>query len=174
MRANFYYGETATSSSSLNLAISNTSINFGTITPGEPLVRTNTISITSPSGYEIIASENNPLKNSGGISIPDTTCDAGNCTQSTSALWLSPLTYGFGYRCDNLASSTDCSSSFNQGNYYMQFANTQGSETPQVVMSNTGSVANSQGQITYKLNISSSQVPGSYQNVIQYLAVPSL
>lgn len=171
MRANFYYGAASTSSS-FNFSISNTSINFGTITPGEPLVRTNNLTVSSPSGYAITAAENSSLKNSNGNTIPDTTCDTGTCTQNVSALWLSPLTYGLGYRCNNL-NGTDCSSIFAQSGYFAQFANTASSETPVVVMQNeTGS--QSQGQITYKLNIAASQPSGTYQNTIQYIAIPSL
>ncbi len=174
IRANFAYGLVATTSSTFSFSISNTSVNFGTITPGEPVIRTNQLTVSSPnSGYQVSTSQNSPLVNSGGATIPDTTCDAGNCTQSTSAIWTSPLTYGFGYRCDNLA-STDCSSNFSKANYYMQFPNLQGSESAQVVMSKATSSSNSQSQITYKLNISSTQAPGSYQNSIKYIAIPSL
>lgn len=173
IRANFNYGESA-SSSALLFTISNTSINFGTIKPGDPVIRTNTLLITSPnSGYQVSASENNSLRNSSGAQIPDTSCDSGNCTESTPALWVSPLTYGFGYRCDNVQAN-DCSSAFGNPNYFMPFSNISASETPHTIMDGISPTQNSEGQITYKLNISGTQASGVYQNTIQYIAIPSL
>ena len=63
---------------------------------------------------------------------------------------------------------------YDKPNYYMQFPNIQGGESSQVVMSMATSTANSQSRITYKLNVSSSQAPGAYQNSIKYIAIPSL
>jgi hypothetical protein len=174
VRANFSYGAVASESSAFSFSISNSSINFGTITPGEPITRSNTLTISSPiSGYQLTASENYPLKNPQGAVIANTTCDAGNCTFAVAGLWNSPLTYGFGYRCDNLASS-DCSSTFSQSNYYRSFASAAQNQTPQSVMSNTQTTSNSQASITYKLNVAGTQPSGQYQNTVSYIATPSL
>lgn len=92
VRANFSYGAVASSSSAFTFSISNSSINFGTITPGEPITRSNTLTISSPiTGYQLTASENYPLKNPQGAVIANTTCDAGNCTYAVAGLWNSPL-----------------------------------------------------------------------------------
>lgn len=163
VRANFSYGAVSSTSAAFTFSISKSAISFGTITPGEPITRSNTLTVSSPiSGYQLTASENYPLKNPQSAVIANTTCDAGNCTYAVAGLWNSPLTYGFGYRCDNLA-STDCYSGFSQANYYRAFASTAQSQTPQAVMSNTNSSNNSQGQITYKLNIAGTQPTGQYQ-----------
>lgn len=175
IRANFGYGGEASTSGEFSFSISNTSVNFGTITPGEPITRANTLTVSSPNaGYQITGSENHPLENTTNATIPNTTCDSGNCNQAISGIWISPLTYGFGYRCDNLNSSTDCAQGFSTTNYFKSFANTQTSQNPQIIMSNSIPVTNHTGQISYKLNISGSQPAGLYQNAIQYIAIPSL
>jgi len=155
-------------------SISSTVINFGTVNPGEPISRTNTLSITNQSayGYQVTASENNPLRVlTSGVDIQNTTCDSGTCNDVTSSAWTSPLTYGFGYRCDNLL-ATDCAVGFSDSTYYKQFSDLSKNQVPQPVMlgSNIGS---KQTQITYKLNVSQTQPAGQYQNVIMYIATPA-
>lgn len=159
-----------------SFSISNTVINFGSLVPGEPLTRTTNLTVSNGSayGYQVTAQENNALRVlSTGIDIQDTTCDAGTCTETTAAAWTSPLTYGFGYRCDNL-SGTDCSTDFATTTFYKQFADIERSETPQTLMSSTSVGTGRQSQITYKLNISATQQAGLYQNVITYIATPSI
>lgn len=156
-------------------SISETNINFGTLSPTTPVTRTNNLTISngSANGYQITAFENHQLSvPSTGSIIPDTTCDDGTCTESTSALWNNTLTYGFGYRCDNVT-GTDCASGFTTANYYKQFADNSIPETAQAVMSGTNVGRSKQVQVTYKVNVSSSQPPGIYTNVITYIATPT-
>jgi len=80
------------------------------------------------------------------------------------------LTYGFGYRCDNVSGS-DCA--FTTANNYKQFADTSHSETPQSVMTGVNVGKNIKTQITYKLNISATQPPGDYANVVRFIATPT-
>src|SRR3989344_2142220 len=157
-------------------SISTTDINFGTLVPGEPVTRDNilTVSNESATGYQVTLEQDHPLRiSSTNTDIPDTTCDAGNCSYTTAAAWTSPLTYGFGYRCDNVSGS-DCSSTFVTTNFYKQFASEEAGESAQVVMSSTNVGRNRQGKITYKINISASQLAGIYQNIIKYIATPSI
>ncbi|OGH18414.1 MAG: hypothetical protein A2868_04110 [Candidatus Levybacteria bacterium RIFCSPHIGHO2_01_FULL_40_15b] len=157
-------------------SISTTDINFGTLVPGEPVTRDNilTVSNESATGYQVTLEQDHPLRiSSTNTDIPDTTCDAGNCSYTTAAAWTSPLTYGFGYRCDNVSGS-DCSPSFATANSYKQFASKEAGESAQVVMSSTNVGRNRQGKITYKINISASQLAGIYQNIIKYIATPSI
>lgn len=158
-----------------SFSISNLFVDFGTLNPGEPITRTGTLTVSNGSaqGYQVTAIENHPLRVlSTGIDIPDTTCDGGSCTETTSAAWSSLLTYGFGYRCDNL-SGTDCASGFSTGTYYKQFANLAAGETARSVMTGTNVGRGRQVQITYKVNISASQAPGTYQTIIKYIATPT-
>lgn len=157
-------------------SISTTDINFGTLVPGEPITRDNTLTVSngSATGYQVTVEEDHPLRISPtNKDIPDTTCDAGNCSYTTAAAWTSPLTYGFGYRCDN-ASGSDCNSAFATANFYKQFAGQEAGESAQVVMSSTNVGRNRQGKITYKINIPASQLTGIYQNTIKYIARPSI
>lgn len=153
-------------------AIDSQFIDLGTLTATTPVTRTNilTVSNGSANGYAVTANENHQLKVPvSGALIPDTTCDNGTCSPTTSAAWTSTLTYGFGYRCDNV-SGTDCASGFTTSTFYKQFA---ASPSAQTVMSGTNVGRNKKVTITYKVNISSTQTAGLYGNVITYVATPT-
>lgn len=156
-------------------SISGLFIDFGIITPTNPVTRTNTLTVSNSSayGYQVTAFENHQLlvPVSGAI-IPNTTCDAGTCTTTTAAAWTSTLTYGFGYRCDNI-SGTDCESGFATSTFYKQFADESASQTPQAVMVGTTAGRNRQAQITYKVNVSGTQAAGTYSNIVTYIATPT-
>ncbi len=158
-----------------SFTISQTQIDFGILSATNPVTRTNSLTISNGSagGYTLTASENHQLllPDSGSL-IPDTTCDDGICSQSASAAWTSTLTYGFGYRCDNI-SGTDCASGFAATTFYKQFADASKSETAQTVMSGTNAGEDIQSDITYKVNISGSQAAGTYTNVVTYIATPT-
>jgi len=152
--------------------ISNTNIDFSTLTPTVASLRTNILTISNGSafGYTVTASENHPLLvASSGQMIPNTSCDTGTCNTTTATLWNSPSTFGFGYRCDNL-SGTDCDSQFSTANFYKPFA---ASPSAVAVMSSTNVGRNRQTQITYKLNIPNTQAAGLYTNTINFIATPS-
>jgi|SRR3989344_435823 len=156
-------------------SIDNISIDFGTLSPTNPITRTNTLTVSngSANGYSVTAFENHQLLVPAiGSVIPDTTCDNGSCSQTTSAAWTNILTYGFGYRCDNLV-RTDCASGFASADNYKQFADNSKSETAVSVMSGTNASSSAQVRITYKLNISNTQAAGLYNNVITYIATPT-
>ncbi len=153
--------------------VSSQVIDFGTLSASNPVTRTQTLTITNGSayGYKVTAAENHQLlRPDTGSRIPDTTCDSGGCTPSTPATWTNPLTYGFGYRCDNV-SGTPCV--FTTSNYYAPFANIEFSQTPQNVLAGTNLVKNAEATITFKANISGSQAPGNYLNQINYVATPT-
>lgn len=151
-----------------------TTIDFGTIDPTSPVTRTNILDVLSVgSGYSVTAQEDHSLRTSTGSAafIPDTTCDTGVCTPSTASMWVNTLTYGFGYRCDN-AIATDCIPDF-PSNYYKPFANAEIVQNPQVVMQGNSAATDKQAQITYKVNVAGSQLPGVYGNTITYVASPN-
>jgi hypothetical protein len=155
-----------------SFSVSNTNIDFGTLTATNPVTRTNTLTVSNNSayGYQVTASENHPLLAPAyGAIIPDTVCDSGPCTPSTSGPWTSTLTYGFGYRCDNV-SATDCATGFSDPTYYKPF---DASPSAQVVMTGANVGKNKQCQITYKVNISGTQAAGTYTNTIMYIATPT-
>lgn len=159
-----------------SFSISSNFIDFGPVAPGTPITRTNNLTISNGSayGYSVLAREDHPLRIlATGNSIPDTTCDIGTCNEITSGAWTNVLTYGFGYRCDNL-SGTDCNSGFASSSNYKQFASSESAELAQSVMAGPNVGRNIQTQITYKVNISATQPAGIYQNAITYIATPSI
>ena len=146
-------------------------IDFGSLDAGSPVTRTNELVVSNGSayGYQVTAQESTPLFDpSNGNAIPNTTCDNGLCTATTSDSWTNALTYGFGYRCDNI-SGTDCASGFTNATYYKSFA---ASPSAAVVMESTNVGKNRTVQITYKVNISATQATGLYSNYITYIATP--
>ena len=174
VRAGFQYVK---SIMPFTFSISTTNINFGTLVPGEPVTRDNTLTVShgSAPGYQVNLEKNHPLRiSSTNIDIPDTTCEAGNCSHTQPGAWTSLLTYGFGYRCDNL-SGTDCDPGFTTSrDYFKQFPTAETNESSQVVMSSTNASIKPTAKISYKVNISASQARGIYQNIIKYIATPSI
>jgi len=169
VRAGFWY---VRSIIPFAFSISETLIDFGTLSPTNPVTRTNTLTVSngSANGYAVTASENHQLLvPASGALIPDTTCDNGTCTPTQSAVWTNTLTYGFGYRCTNV-SGTDCATGFTVSTFYKQFA---ASPSAQTVMTGPNVGRNKQTQITYKVNISGAQAAGLYSNVIMYIATPT-
>jgi hypothetical protein len=155
-----------------SFSISNTYIDFGSLTATNPVTRTNILTVSNGSahGYQVTASENHALLIPAyGAFIPDTACDGGLCDPSTPAAWTSTLAYGFGYRCDNV-SQADCATGFSDATYYKPFA---ASPSAQIVMQGANVGKNKQCQITYKVNISGSQQAGTYTNTIMYIATPT-
>jgi len=105
--------ETAPISFSLSTAL----IDFGPLSPNNPTLRTNTLSIINTgTDYTIQASEDHPLKSMDNTVIADTTCDNGACSEQNEALWANNLTYGYGFRCDDVEGK-DCKDSINL-NFY--------------------------------------------------------
>ncbi|MCL4354392.1 hypothetical protein M1349_02865 [Patescibacteria group bacterium] len=159
-----------------SFSISDLDIDFGIIDPTSPVSRTNILSVDNQTagGYVVTGYENHQLLiPASGDLIPDTSCDNGLCTETTSGPWVgteTSLTYGFGYRCDAITTNY-CSADFNTADYYKQFADISKDETPQTIFSNTSTVGKSQqAQITYKVNVSSTQKSGRYSNIITYVA----
>lgn len=156
-------------------SIDGINIDFGTLTATNPVTRTNTLIVSNGSayGYSVTAYENHQLAaSSSGAIIPDTTCDDGNCTEQESSIWDSNLTYGFGYRCDNLVGS-DCASGFSDSRNYKQFADKSMAEISRSVMAGTAVSRSRKVTITYKVNISGTQQSGLYTNVLTYIATPT-
>jgi len=171
----YIYPFKKSTSSTFQFTVSDTTIDFGKLSPANPVTRTSTLTITTgnATGYTVTTSENKPLTAAASSAfIPDTTCDLGTCSESQSGIWDSILTYGFGYRCDNQI-ATDCAIGFLQTSSYKQFADASKSETTQSIMTGSGQSSTKSSKVTYKVNISSSQLPGIYKNTITYIAAPT-
>jgi len=163
-------------SSSFIFSISGTELDFGSLSPTNPVIRNNILKIKNANmaGYKVSGIENHQLtEGKKGVKIPDTTCDNGRCTDYSSDKWENTLTYGFGYRCDSSKNScVEKDNSFSKENFYKQFPDSSKDETPTTIMSE-GSSLGQEARITYKVNISSSQPRGLYSNTITFIAIPS-
>lgn len=164
------------SSGPFSITLSSNLVNFGILSPTNPIVRTVDLTTSSLTayGYSVLIFENRPLTASSSANnalIPDTTCDNGACNAQNASEWKNTLSYGFGYRCDNLI-GIDCDSSFVNVNFYKRFPNNANNESVQSIMAGIGS-NNKKARIFYKVNISGSQAQDTYSNTITYLSVPN-
>lgn len=157
-------------------SVSNQIVDFGTLSTGVGQTATTvlTVSAGGAGGYQVTAQENHQLRvYSTGAMIPDTTGDSGDITQSNAGLWAENTTYGFGYTLYGDDVPTPFPTAAPAGNQYKQFSDTSKVESPEVVMSSAVVGKNRTATVTYKINISASQIAGRYQNVIMYIATPT-
>lgn len=157
-----------------SFAISQDAINFGPLSPTDFIIRDTILTIKGdPSyAYSMLVSEDGPLTSTKNHQvIPNTSCDNALCSETVASSWTNTLTYGFGYRCDNLQGN-DCSLDFSQSDFYKQFADESIHKEPQVVMSGTTGTTK-KTKVTYKLNIAGTQPQGTYQNRLTFIAVPN-
>jgi hypothetical protein len=137
-----------------------------------------TVSTNAPGGYVVTAAENDQLGKDGTVSpfIADSTGNGGAMTQSTFAEWTTSTINGFGFSIENIDAATvpfqyttatgACTGTF----CARQFADVQGSETPQTIMSST-TVANAEDiYVCYRLGVGATQAAGDYENQITYTA----
>lgn len=175
--------ENPSSTLPFSILLSSNIVNFGILSPTDPVIRTVDLDIYSlkTHGYSVIVFENKPLTiippaesdsaPTNSAFIPNTTCDNGECSAENSSEWTNALTYGFGYRCDNVI-GVDCDSSFVTANFYKHFPDIANNDDPQPIMSGIGS-DNKEIRVSYKINTSGTQTQGIYSNVTTYIAVPN-
>jgi hypothetical protein len=154
--------------------ISSLSINFDFLIPNVFSSNTHNLTVTAGGayGYAIKAIENHSLALTGSsATIPDTTCDpATPCTITTANVWTGPTNNGFGY---NMSGTDVDTGVFVNSTYYRPFPNNTLSQAPATVMSKTGVSLSSVATVTYKLSVSPTQEAGTYENAIQYIAIPA-
>lgn len=155
-----------------SFSVSNTLIDYGLLTPTNPVSRTTDLIISKGSsrGYSVFAFANRQLSDVNNNSIPDTTCDNGTCSETSSAQWSGNLSFGFGYRCEN-SDSSGCTGDFSKADYFKQFANDSKSKQYQAIINSFDS---GKAKIEYKVNISNNQAKSSYSNSITFIAIPNL
>lgn len=156
-------------------SLSENLIDFGELSPTNPITRINTLEVSgrAKTGYSIFTYENSKLFFlQPDVSIPNTTCDDGICSEKISSDWSNILTYGFGYRCDNLEGK-DCAAGFLDPLHYKRFPDKSLLENPQSIIKGIIFNKSKKSQITYKVNISGTQQAGIYTNTITYIASPA-
>lgn len=157
--------------SSLTILTSSPYISFGFLVPGDPLVRTDSIRILSTGirGATVLITQNHPLKSSDEDTINNTTCDSGSCTPTQASVWKSPLTFGYGVRCEN---SPACFKDFSYPDFFRPLASQSLGEPANPIL--TTDEAEVTANIHYKLNIPSNQRPVPYANTVTYTLIPHL
>jgi len=156
-------------------SISNQVIDFGSLNTGIGQTASTilTVSAGGAGGYQVTGQENHELLvDSLGAILPDTTGDNGDITESNAGAWAQNTTYGFGYTMYGNDVPTPFPTAAPAGNDYKQFADISKNESPQVIMSSVNVGKNRTATLTYKINISASQISGRYHNVITYIATP--
>lgn len=153
--------------------ISNLDLNYGSLVPGTPSLLTNLLTVTTGSahGYTVKVLEDHALRiSNGSTTIADTSCNlASVCTQTDATPWTDNSRYGFGY---NIQGTDVDTADFVDNTYFRPFP-IQDIDLPATVMSRTNIATASAATVTYKVNISGTQTAGTYQNNIQYIAIPS-
>jgi len=154
-----------------SFSVSNNLVDYGPLTATNPVSRTTDLIISKGSsrGYSVFAFANRELSDVNNNSIPDTTCDNGTCSETSSGVWSGNLSFGFGYRCEIEASP--CSKDFLIENSFKQFANDSKSEAYEAIINSFDS---RKAKIEYKVNISNNQAKNSYSNSITFIAIPNL
>ncbi|OGH14045.1 MAG: hypothetical protein A3H50_03305 [Candidatus Levybacteria bacterium RIFCSPLOWO2_02_FULL_37_10] len=154
-----------------SFSISSNIIDYGPLTPTNPVYRTIDLVISKGSsrGYSVFAFANRELSDVNNNSIPDTTCDNGTCSETSSAQWSGNLSFGFGYRCE--IEAPPCSKDFLIENSFKQFANDSKSEPFRSILNG---IDYKKAQIKFKVNISGTQARSNYSNTITFIAVPAL
>lgn len=157
-----------------SFSISDISMEFGTLTPSSPSTQTTnlTVSFGGAGQYLVTGIEETPLKTfDGSNSIPDTSCDGGvsTCTTTSAKPWTSTAKYGFGYNM----SGNDVPSDFIDSTYFRPFPDRSAPASPVTLMSSSNVGKNRQSTVTFKINISNVQPAGTYRSVINFTATPS-
>ncbi len=161
-----------TSNDSLSINTSQNTIDYGILSSTNPVTRISNISFSnSQFGAEILTYENRPLETIKNDIIQNTSCDDGDCSSFTAAVWTNTLTYGFGYRCDS-QDSTLCDPQFANADYFKQYPEDSLDELAEPLLISNHSSHTNKAVVTYKVNIPGTQKPGAYYNSITYLAVP--
>src|SRR5438132_8722339 len=100
------------------------------------------------------------------FTIPDTTCDAGTCTESVAAAWANATKNGLGHSCLDQVNH-DCNTVYSSGVNFRQLANIGLGETAQAIMSSS-TPASATGRIKFRLSAGAAQPAGAYTTLITY------
>lgn len=151
-----------------SFTISDLLVDLGTLTPSSFSSDSNTLTVSAPGqGYSVTTYEINRLKSASNY-IPDTTCNAGTCTETSAEVWTSTAAYGFGYN----ASGDDVAADFTDSTYFRPFPDDSAAENPATVMTRSSAGRDRATTITYKANIDGTQAAGNYTTGIIYIATP--
>jgi len=152
-----------------SFSISNLAVNLA-LTPNSFSTASHTLTVTTPGqGYSVTTYETSKLTNDNSDTIPDTTCDAGTCTESSAGAWTVATNNGFGYN----VTGNDVATDFTGPTMFRPFPDFSASEPPATIMTTTSAGKNRVATVNYKLSPSASQASGTYTTQIIYIATPT-
>lgn len=152
--------------------ISKLTIALGDLTYGSFNTDSHTLIVDTDGagGYAVRAFETHPLRlQNGTTTIPDTTCDAGTCSETTAQVWTDATNPGFGFNM----TGDDVAADFVNSTYFRQFANLAGAESMQTIMSGSSMSTNRNATVTYKVAPQGNQEAGNYETLVVFTAIPT-
>lgn len=154
-----------------SFTITDVTIDLGTVLPNTHNTATHDLIVNTKGagGYVVYAFEAHPLRHStGSFDIPDTSCDASNCTISSANVWTNTSIPGFGFNM----TGDDISADFINSTYFRPFADQESADAMQPVMESANVAEDRTSTVTYKVGVDVNQAAGDYQTNINYVAVP--
>ncbi|MBI4225503.1 hypothetical protein HY612_00125 [Candidatus Roizmanbacteria bacterium] len=153
-------------------SLSQSIVNLGEISPGQSRQGELILSLSTANelDYFVTLIQEYPLKNFSGQTIPATSCDGGGiiCSLSKASPWTSQSAYGFGYSL----SGVNVDSDFINNTYFRSMPNQNNGDSPTVIMAKKGKSSDAEAKITFKLNPPPSQPAGTYETIIDFVAIP--
>jgi hypothetical protein len=152
-----------------SFAISTLAIDLGTLATNTFSTGSHTLTVTAPgNGYSVSAFETSKLMNSNGDTIPDTTCDAGTCTETAAEVWTTATNNGFGFNM----TGNDISTDFVGSTYFRPFPDASLGEVPATIMTTSAAGKNRLATVNYKASRGATQAAGTYSTSIVFIATP--
>ena len=157
-----------------SFSISDTSIDLGAIKANEFSKGSADLEVSygAAGKYEVQVLEEGPLRSQDGkYEISDTQCNTGKetCLENVAKLWNDQGKYGFGYNMKGM----DIPKDFKSTDYFRPFPDNLIDEDPAIIMSSYNVGKRRKATITLKTNVSDIQPAGTYQTVLNFLAIPS-
>ena len=160
----------STESTPLRFIIEKSLLTMGNVSPNSPSLLSSTVSIAGGrSVYQVLVSESDFLRKLSGETIPDTFCSSQKkCTPSIAARWDSLSVSGFGYTLEG----QDIPNDFLNKDYFRPFPNSKKAMPPAILMKGLNKTDEKHSTVTLKTIVSAIQADGTYENTINFIAVP--
>lgn len=165
------YYMTSEMNSNISFSLSNALIDLGDLT----LHKENSKSVSVDLNSNIQMSQlgimqEYSLKSPSGEIIEETKCDdeQNPCNNALAKTWSSPTQYGFGYN----AQGENVGQDFVGNTFYRPLPNQNQDKLPITLMINNMNKTKSHAIITFKINVNPSQAVGTYDTIIDFIALP--
>ncbi len=162
---------TSEPSEDFTFGLSQSNINLGEIKGAKTLTGETSFTIKSPNPhrFDITMIQEYPLKNSSDKEIPPTSCNGANqtCNKSFAKAWTSSSSFGLGYSL----SGKDIPLDFINSQYFRPLPSLEHNDLP-VFLSSSQQKTNYQEKVSFKLKVPLDQPEGTYESLINFIAVP--